>query len=474
MKKLLFSLLTVTILSTHSLGQVAINTDGAPPDNSAMLDVKSTNKGFLMPRMNFLQRNAIQNPQEGLMVYCTDCSQSGTGAVCIFMDGNWLIFGEINCEVPNRTTQGTHIPAVTQITWKWNPVPTATGYKWNTSWDYETAFDMGTDTSTVETGLTCWTDYTRYVWAYNSCGADTYNGPAVLSQTTLPLPFSPSPSPGTHIPGIYQIEWKWNSVPEAVGYKWNHCNDINTSIDMGTATSTIEFGLNCGSNHTSFVWAYDGCGYSDPTMLSQSALSCPSNCQPITDSRDGKTYNTVLIGDQCWMKENLNIGTRINGIQDQTNNQVIEKYCYDDLESNCDIYGGLYQWNEAMQYVTTAGVQGICPAGWHFPTTDELSTLANFLGGSNAAGGKMKETGTIHWQSPNTGATNSSGYTALPGGYRSIDGYFYSLTSYAYFWESSDYSSSEAYRYYLIYGYNHLSGYVYSKIFGYSVRCVQD
>ena len=92
---------------------------------------------------------------------------------------------------------------------------------------------------------------------------------------------------------------------------------------------------------------------------------------PLSDSRDGQIYNTVQIGTQCWMAENMNIGTRINGSGDQTNNGTIEKYCYDDNEANCDTNGGLYQWNEMMQYTTMEGAQGICPAGWHIATDAE-------------------------------------------------------------------------------------------------------
>jgi len=81
----------------------------------------------------------------------------------------------------------------------------------------------------------------------------------------------------------------------------------------------------------------------------------------------GETYQTILIGSQCWFQENLNVGTRINGSSNQTDNGEIEKYCYNNLDANCVTYGGLYQWDEAMQYVTTAGTQGICPDGWHIP-----------------------------------------------------------------------------------------------------------
>ena len=79
------------------------------------------------------------------------------------------------------------------------------------------------------------------------------------------------------------------------------------------------------------------------------------------------------------MAENLNVGTRISGSSNQTNNSIIEKYCYDDLEANCNTYGGLYQWDEAMQYSATEGVKGICPTGWHLPTDAEWTTLADFL-----------------------------------------------------------------------------------------------
>jgi uncharacterized protein (TIGR02145 family) len=140
---------------------------------------------------------------------------------------------------------------------------------------------------------------------------------------------------------------------------------------------------------------------------------------------DSKYVNIVRIGTQVWMGENLNVGTRIDGAKDQTDNNKLEKYCYNDGEYNCDIYGGLYQWDEMMQYnppedtgTIIGTTQGICPEGWHIPTDKEWRTLAVYLGGEQIAGGKMKETGTIHWTPPNTGATNESGFTGLPGGWR--------------------------------------------------------
>ncbi|MCP4252684.1 MAG: hypothetical protein GY775_04615 [Candidatus Scalindua sp.] len=95
---------------------------------------------------------------------------------------------------------------------------------------------------------------------------------------------------------------------------------------------------------------------------------------------DGNLYDTVQIGSQCWMAENLNVGTMVEGSMDQPYDTVIEKYCYRNILDNCNAYGGLYQWREMMQYVTTEGTQGICPTGWHIPTDAEWKTLEMYLG----------------------------------------------------------------------------------------------
>ena len=201
-----------------------------------------------------------------------------------------------------------------------------------------------------------------------------------------------------------------------------------------------------------------------------------------------------MIGPQCWKTQNLNVGTKIDGSGDQTNNSIIEKYCYNNIESNCDVYGGIYQWAETVQYFNgatnttswspdpTGNVQGICPIGWHLPTDAEFSTLSTYLGGTDIAGGKMKEAGTIHWLTPNTGSTNSSGFTALPGGERiPYSGVFGYLSQYAQFWTASEGSSYSAWDRYLTYGSEYLGTNNTSggstgndKTSGFSVRCVKD
>jgi uncharacterized protein (TIGR02145 family) len=201
------------------------------------------------------------------------------------------------------------------------------------------------------------------------------------------------------------------------------------------------------------------------------------NCgDSLLDSRDNQKYGTVQIGNQCWMAENLNTGTWLSaGYSAQTNNQVIEKFCGYNNPWTCDTYGGLYSWNEMMQYSTTPGVQGICPANWHLPTHAEWTTQSDFLGGTEIAGGKMKETGTSHWSPPNTGATNESGFTALPGGYySSYWGSFLDEGYSAYFWTSTESSSTYSWLRYLGYYTAEVYGFSEPKYLNYSVRCVKD
>jgi len=204
----------------------------------------------------------------------------------------------------------------------------------------------------------------------------------------------------------------------------------------------------------------------------------------LADSRDSKQYDTVLIGTQCWMAQNLNVGTMIAGAINPTDNSIIEKYCYLDLEANCISDGGLYQWNEAMQYVTTIGAQGICPIDWHIPTDIEMCTLEQVIDPSIPCesagfrgingGGKMKEAGTTHWSSETCGGTcNTSGFTLLGAGYRDISGTFSSRFSSANLWSSTQ-SSNDAWRRYFTYSSVGIMKSVLGKTYGVSVRCLKD
>lgn len=207
-------------------------------------------------------------------------------------------------------------------------------------------------------------------------------------------------------------------------------------------------------------------------IVSPGAYGYSQSCgDSITDSRNSKKYATVQIGTQCWMKNNINIGTMTTTSNPQTDNSTIEKYCYNNSESNCNTYGGLYTWNEAMQYETIEGSQGICPSGWHIPTEDEYTTLFNQYGDYSTAGTPLKS--TSGWSSGCNG-TNTSGFTGLPGGV--IDRtYSFFITSQGYFNTSTELNSTNGTSIRL----NNSTPYINTDNFdkndyALSIRCIKD
>jgi len=181
---------------------------------------------------------------------------------------------------------------------------------------------------------------------------------------------------------------------------------------------------------------------------------------------EGKTYGTVLIGTQCWLKENLDVGTMITG--SPSNNGIIEKYCYNNVLDSCTKYGGLYRWNEAMQYVTTEGAQGICPTGWHIPTLSEFQTLAEAV---NDDGNSLK---TIGQGTEGGAGTNTSGFSGLLAGYRNSDSHFYYLGDYTNFSSSTESSGSFALTLDLRGSDSGILLYSDPKEYGFSTRCLRD
>ncbi len=180
-KKRISCLIGILMFMTmQTYAQVGINADSTAADPSAGLDVKFSDKGVLIPRLTCEQRNAIRNPVEGLMVYCTNCSPDGTGVVSLFQGGIWKTI-DLHCETPDTAIAGIHIPEPNQIIWNWNNSLITLGYKWNTTNDYASAIDMGTSLTKTEPGLNPNTTYVRYVWSYNECG---YSLPTTLTQST--------------------------------------------------------------------------------------------------------------------------------------------------------------------------------------------------------------------------------------------------------------------------------------------------
>jgi hypothetical protein len=320
---------TILLLFSASLlfSQVSVNTDGSAPHGSAMLDVNSTSKGVLIPRMTLADIGAITDPADGLMVFCTDCGSGGLGAISIFMAGAWYTLGT-NYLIPRSASPGSNIASPTQIVWKWHPVINATGYKWYATNDYDNATDMGTDTSKTETGLDCNTSYTRYVWVYTNSGVSF---PTILTESTSGTSVS-APVPGTHVPSSTQIVWNWNTIEGATGYRFGTTNVYEDAVDVGSNLSYTETGLTCNTSFTRYVWAIGECGNSDPVTLTQSTVNCSWACgdtitknhtegsiAPVTKT---VTYGTVtnIAGEtsKCWITSNLGADHQATAVSDAT------------------------------------------------------------------------------------------------------------------------------------------------------------
>ncbi|MBN2480532.1 MAG: fibrobacter succinogenes major paralogous domain-containing protein [Bacteroidales bacterium] len=205
---------------------------------------------------------------------------------------------------------------------------------------------------------------------------------------------------------------------------------------------------------------------------------------------DGNDYQTVTIGAQIWMKENLKVthyadGTPIQSITGNSNWEALtvtsKAYCWydDDSATNAPIYGALYRWAAAMNGAssstsTPSGIQGVCPAGWHLPSEAEWTELTDYIGGESVAGSKLKEAGTAHWNSPNIDATNETGYTALPGGDRISDGTFTDIGDIGYWWSATETNADYAWSQVMLHNDGGIFTFDGSKELGFSVRCVQD
>jgi uncharacterized protein (TIGR02145 family) len=196
----------------------------------------------------------------------------------------------------------------------------------------------------------------------------------------------------------------------------------------------------------------------------------------ITDI-DGNVYNTIKIGNQWWMVENLKTshyrdGTAIIEVKDNASwddagqSKKSAWSYYDNDAKNNSIYGKLYNWFAVID------PRGLCPAGWHLPTVDEFKLLEEYLGGRKAAGGKMKA--QTLWNLPNAGADNTSGFTALPAGFRYDDGDFHGLHNIGYFWTSTEVDDNVVETAFLDKFNSDAFNYTSSKRKGLAVRCIAD
>ena len=322
----------------------------------------------------------------------------------------------------------------------------------------------------------------------NSCNEDDDNntGIPVLSTTAVTDITQATATCGGNITSdggatvtARGVCWSTNQTPTISD------NKTTDGTGVGNFVSSIS-GLT--ANTTYYVRAYatnsNGTAYGSAMSFTTQEGSSGGT---FTDTRDGKVYQTVVIGTQEWMAENLKYLPSVVG--PGTGSQSTPYYYvygYDGTNvadakatDNYATYGVLYNWPAAMagsasSNANPSGVQGVCPAGWHLPSDAEWTELTDYLGGISVAGGKLKETGTTHWASPNTGATNETGFTALPGGDRYLFGDFYAIGLLGYWWSATEYGPHYAWSRYVGYADSNVDRNINAKEDGYSVRCVRD
>ncbi|MEI6455736.1 MAG: fibrobacter succinogenes major paralogous domain-containing protein [bacterium] len=255
--------------------------------------------------------------------------------------------------------------------------------------------------------------------------------------------------------------------------------DMHTSDGSGTGSYASQIsGLSPNTLYYIRAYATNSAGTAYGDTLSFTTMKFPGDT--VVDY-DGNIYHKVTIGTQVWLTGNLKTTHYRNGdsiplVTSDAQWKVLTTgaWCiYDNLPSNAKTYGRLYNWHAVNDS------RGLCPEGWHVPSVNDWNSLALFLGGENVAGGKMKTTGTIEqgngfWYEPNTGATNSSGFNGLPGGYRINYGNYYSIGNVAYFWSSSDTTLVNSWNFVLDANNENLIRHYNFQTNGFSVRCIRD
>jgi len=287
--------------------------------------------------------------------------------------------------------------------------------------------------------------------------------------------------------GVY---WGISEIPESSG------NKLPVGTDAEVFSITLE-GLTALETYYYKAYAINSVGEATGNLES---FTTQYGSGVFTDIRDGHEYKWVTIGEQTWMAENLNAtqyadGTTIPLVEEASAWSLLgttaKAYCYyDNNDSIGNIYGALYTWAAAMNgeagsNANPGTVQGVCPTGWHMPSDEEWKELEMFLGMSQAEadkedhrgtseGDKLKEAGTTHWASSNTG-TNTSGFTALPGGGRDIQGSysFWRLGDVTFFWTSSE-KDYRAWIRYLGYNGTTVARTAFFEDVGLSVRCIKN
>jgi len=403
--------------------------------------------------------------------------------------GNQVTFTTNQIAVPVLTT--TPITSITQttaisggnITDDKGGSVTVRGVCWGTVVNPTTANNKtsdGTGTGSFVSnliGLIGNTTYYFRAYATNSAGTSYGNEISFTTNPNLPTLSTTIVSPITNnfASSGGSITSDGGAVVTSRGVCWNTSQNPTTSNNStinGSGIGVYESSLTgLKANTTYYLRAYAinsvGTGYGNVISFTTSSI--------ITDI-DGNVYNSVTLGTQTWMEENLRVlhyrnGDPIQNVTDNTqwSNLTTGAYCWysnDEIQYK-NIYGALYN-----NYAVT-DARNICPTYWRIPTQSDWNTLQSYLGGSTIAGGKLKEAGTTHWYAPNDAATDESKFSSLPGGDRVPSGPFEVIRQMAEFWTSTEANASLAYAYFLSFEAGGLYNNQFEKKYGLSVRCIK-
>ncbi len=476
----------LTFTKCDAQNNVGIGTTTPAP--SALLDIDASpanDKGILIPRMNTGQMNAIVSPANGLLIYNTDCN------VFDYWNGSaWIPFPFSGIGPPQPSTITGMSPVCLAQNGVVYSVINVSGVTY--SWTYS------------GTGFTC----------SSGCTSNTITAAFSASATSGILTVTPSSACAVGTPQTFNITV--NGLPTAA----NAGADINPACSVSNTTLAGNPPI-IGTGSWSVVSGTASITTPGSPSSGVTGLAVPgiatlrwtiSNA-PCTSSTDDVVITTTSCGSTCGLQTfasaNLNVGVMVTSdgshtAQQQTNNGVVEKYCYNNVTANCAIYGGFYEWPEAMSYSASincdpcgsSGVQGICPSGLHIPTDLEFSryeyclentiaptgnttlsdfqTLTSWRGTNSTAGpgAKMKVTNS---NSPAWDGTNASGFSALPGGFRtSSNGAFSTMGLYSLFWSASENSGIDAWARRQTTGSGQSDRGLGTKTGGFQVRCLYD
>jgi len=401
-------------------GSVGIGTTS--PDASAVIDISSTSKGALIPRMTTAERNTIVNPATGLQIFNTTTMcfeyfaygiwQTGNCAVCPLPLAAGSISGNtIVCQGDNALSYS--VPAIQN----------ATSYIWAYSGNGVT-INGTSEIVTLDFDATA-TSGNLSVKGNNFCGEGTVSANYSITVNTVPA----APAAGVNSVTQTGITWHWNSLPNASGYKYNTANDYSGAVDNGTSLSYAQSGLVCNTSYTLYVWAYNSCGASQPATFNQTTLPCfDCGISNITFNYNGTgsptvTYGTVVGQNaSCWLNRNLGANSvattydHIAGMGDlfqwgrPDDAHQIRTGSTTSTLSPGDVPGhssfilsssAPYDWRSGQNHMLWQGVAGInnpCPSGWRVPTETEINNeriawAQNNYHGAIASSLKMPATG---------------------------------------------------------------------------------